>query len=282
MDSVCSFLFEDLDIRGARVLLGPAWRDMTAGRGYPPPVRELLGQMAAVTTLIGSNLKTPGRLSFHLQGSGPVRLLVVDCDQQLRLRGTATAGADVAAAAVPALLGDGQLALTLQTEGGRPPYQSIVPLAGDSVAGVFEHYLSQSEQAPAQLALHADDMHAAGLLLQKLPDADRRDPDGWNRIGLLAGTLRPQELLLPMDDLLTRLFSQETVRLFPPRPVTYHCPRDEAKVLAMLSTLGRDEVEKMLAETGEVHIHDDICNQDYRFGPEVLERLFASPSRTIH
>ncbi len=65
MDSVSGFLFEDLDIRGALVLLGPAWREMHANRGYSPTVRDLLGQLAAVTTLIGSNLKVPGHLSFH-------------------------------------------------------------------------------------------------------------------------------------------------------------------------------------------------------------------------
>lgn len=282
MDTVSGFLFEELDIRGARVLLGPTWREMHAGRGYGPVVRDLLGQLAAVTTLIGSNLKAPGHLRFHLQGRGPVRMLVVDCDQQLRLRGMAKAADEVAAAPVPALLGNGQLALTLQIEGSGRPYQSIVPLVGNSLAAIFEHYLTQSEQSPARLCLHADGMHAAGLLLQKLPEADRRDPDGWNRIQLLAETLRPEELILPVDALLTKLFSQETVRLFKPRLVAYHCPRDEAKILAMLSTLGRDEVEKILAEAGEVLIHDDICNQDYRFGREVLDQLFASPSRSIH
>ena len=282
MDSARGFLFEDLDIRGVRVLLGPAWRSMQADRNYPPTVRDLLGQLAAVTTLIGSNLKAPGHLGFHLQGHGPVRLLVVDCDQQLRLRGMAKAAEPVVEAPVPTLLGDGQLALTLQVEGNAKPYQSIVPLVGDSVAAIFEHYLTQSEQSPARLWLHADGIHAAGLLLQKLPEADRRDADGWQRIQRLAETLRPEELSLPAEDLLTRLFSQEAVRLFASRAVAYHCPRDEAKVLAMLSTLGRDEVEKMIAADGEVVIRDDICNQDYRFGPEVLNRLFASPSRSIH
>ncbi len=281
MDSVSGFLFEDLDIRGAQVLLGPAWREMHASRGYAPTVRDLLGQLAAVTTLIGSNLKVPGHLSFHLQGHGPVRMLVVDCDQQLRLRGMAKAAADVVPANAPTLLGDGRLALSLQIEGARP-YQSIVPLAGDSIAAIFEHYLTQSEQSPARLWLQADGAHAGGLFLQKLPEADRRDPDGWNRVQQLAGTLRPGELALPAKDLLTRLFSQETVRLFEPRPVAFHCPRDEGKVLAMLSTLGREEVESMLAVEGEIHIHDDICHQDYRFGREVLDRLFPSPSSSIH
>ena len=89
MDAVERFLFEDLDIRGALVRLGPAWRQMHAGRGYADAARDLLGELTAVTALIGCNLKTPGRLTFHLRGHGPVRLLVVDCDERLRIRGLA-------------------------------------------------------------------------------------------------------------------------------------------------------------------------------------------------
>lgn len=282
MDRVRSFLFEDLDIRGALVLLGPSWREMQAGRRYAPAVRDMLGELAAVTALVASNLKAPGRLTFHLQGQGPVRMLVVDCDERLRLRGVAKAPEDTAAAPVPVLLGDGKLALTLQLNTSKQPYQSFVPLEGDTTAAIFEHYLTQSEQSPARLWLHADGAHACGLFLQKLPDADRRDADGWNRVQMLADTLRPAELSLPAEDLLTRLFGQETIRLFDPRPVSYHCPRDEEKVRGMLAILGREEVAKVLAEQGEIAIHDDICNQDYRFGPEVLEQLFAAPSRTLH
>lgn len=282
MDSVRRFLFENLDIRGALVLLGPAWRQMYAGRDYADAARQLLGELAAVAAIIGSTLKTPGRLTFHLRGHGPVRLLVVDCDEQLRLRGLAKAPPDLTAAPMSALFGDGQLALTLDTNASGQPYQSIVSLVGDSVATVFEHYLMQSEQAPARLWLMADAGHACGLFLQKLPDADRRDPDGWNRVQQLTATVTAAELALPPDILLTRLFAEEDVRLFEPRTVSYHCPRDEAKVLDMLRSLGRAEVEATLAEHGEIVIHDDVCNQEYRFGAEVLDLLFASAARTLH
>lgn len=281
MDTVRPFLFEDLDIRGACVLLGPAWREMHAGRGYAPAVRDLLGELAAVTALIGSNLKAPGRLTFHLQGHGPVRMLVVDCDERLRMRGVAKAPADTAPAPVPQLFGDGRLTLTLQVEAASQPYQSLVPLEGGGVAAIFEHYLTRSEQSPTRLWLAADGAHACGLFLQRLPGADQRDPDGWNRIQRLAETVQPGELALPAETLLTRLFGEETIRLFNPRPVAYHCPRDEEKVLGMLQALGRDEVEQMLAETGEIAVRDDICNHEYRFGPEVLAQLFDAP-RTLH
>ena len=55
MDSVHGFLLEELDIRGVLVQLGPSWAAMTSRRNYAAPVRELLGELAAVTALIGRN-----------------------------------------------------------------------------------------------------------------------------------------------------------------------------------------------------------------------------------
>ena len=282
MDAVRRFLFEDLNLRGALVQLGPCWHEMQARRDYEEPVRDLLGELAAVTALIGSNLKSPGRLTFQLQGHGPVKLLVVDCDERLRLRGLAKTREAVAPGPLPQLLGDGQLMLTLQTDNADQPYQSFVPLEGDTMAAVFEHYLQSSEQTPTRLWLAAGERHASGLFLQKLPGADERDEDGWNRVQMLAQTLRADELALPAETLLGRLFPEETLRLFDPLPVSYHCPRDEEKVLDMLRALGRDEIEEALAEQGGLAIHDDICQHEYRFGPEVIKRLFSTDGRILH
>jgi molecular chaperone Hsp33 len=275
MDSVRRFLFEDLDIRGAIVALGNTWHEMHSGRDLPPTVNALLGELAAVTALIAGNLKTPGRITFQLQGHGLVSLLLVDCDEQLRLRGTARhkVGAGETAAFTQ-LLGNGQLVLTLHTNIG-DPWQSIVPLVGDNLTEVFEHYLVQSEQQPAKLFLSASDDFAGGLFLQKLPKADHMDADGWYRLMHLAATLKPAELATPVANLLMDLFPEENIRLFDPRPVRYHCPRDEDKVLAMLKSLGRAEVEAALAEQGEVAIEDDICRQRYRYGPEIVTKLFG-------
>jgi molecular chaperone Hsp33 len=295
MDIVQRFLFEELDIRGSVVQLGPAWRALRNVHAYTPETRALLGELAAVTTLIGSNLKTPGRLRFQLQGQGPISLLMMDCDEQLRLRGmargaiatSATEAIATSAAVSPAptfsihdLLGDGQLLLTLQPANAAP-YQSLVPNDGDSIAEIFEHYLTQSEQQPSRLWLMADAHHACGLFLQKLPDADLRDDDGWRRITHLATTLQPAELTLPPENLLNRLFHDETIRLFSPRSVTWHCPRDEEKIRNLLLTMGRDEVAEILAERGEIAITDEICGHEYRFGPAILDELFP-PARLLH
>ncbi len=288
-DTVTRFLFEGLDIRGALVHLGPSWQSLQQGRGYGPVEARLLGEMAAVTVLIAAQLKQPGRLTFQLRGGGPISLLVMDCDEQLRLRGMARAVANLAPAPVPQLLGadqGGQLMLNLDFPVARQPYQSFVPLEGDSIASIFEHYLEQSEQQAARLFLAASDQAACCLFLQKLPGADALDPDGWDRISHLAATVKEAELLeLDAATLLGRLFHEEIlqgeqsgkgVRLYDPRPVTHHCPEDREKVEGMLLSLGREEAEAVLAEHGEILVKDDICNREYRFSKEDVARLFAS------
>lgn len=281
------FLLDDLDIRGALVRLGPVWQQMLAGRDYPAPVARLLGEMSATTLLIGGNLKQPGRITFQLRGSGPVSLLVIDCNERLHIRGMAKCDEAVPAAQLtgnaPDLLGHGQLLLSLDLPSMREPYQSFVPLDGNSIAEIFEHYLKQSEQQPARFFLAADEHGAAGLFLQKLPGADERDADGWARIEHLASTVKPEELLgLPAEELLLRLFHEETVRVFDPRPVVHDCPEDWEKVRSMLRSLGRAEVDSILQEHGEVLIKDDICNREYRFDAQAIEELFRENPPTLH
>lgn len=289
MDSVHRFLLEDIDIRGVLVQLGPTWAAMTIRRNYAAPVRDLLGELAAVTALLGSNLKAPGRLSFQLQGHGLVSMLVMDCNERLQLRGMAKSELAAEAhsavsnvAGVRDLLGDGQLVLTLQPSTAQTPYQSIVPITGGTLAEIFEHYLAQSEQQPARLWLAATADAACGLFLQKLPNADVLDPDGWNRIEQIAATVHPEELALPPETLLTRLFSAEKVRLYEPRPAVWHCPRDEEKVRNMLLSMGREELEAILADAEMIAIEDEICGHEYRFDAAIIDELFPPDGRLLH
>jgi molecular chaperone Hsp33 len=281
-DFVQRFLFEGLDIRGAFVRLDQCWQSMLAGRMYAQPVARLLGEMAAVTALIGGQMKQAGRLTLQLRGQGPVKRLVMDCNELLQMRGMAHADLQVPDVSVTELLGvahGGQLLLSLDLPLANQPYQSYVPLVGKSMAEIFEHYLEQSEQHASRLFLQANDNTASCLFLQKLPLADQKDVDGWDRVTHLANTVKPEELLeLGCEELITRLFHEEIeqggVRIYDPRVVSYHCPEDWEKVRGMLIGLGPDEVEAILTELGEIVILDDICNREYRFSAAEVAELF--------
>jgi molecular chaperone Hsp33 len=275
-DYVQRFLFEDLDIRGRLVCLTGAWQRMLDGRDYPEDIALLLGHTTALNVLLGANQKGSGRVTLQVQGSGPVKLLVSDCTSELRIRGMASFDPfEGSAENERSLLGDGRLSVTLEDLKSGRLYQSLVPLEGDNLEEIFVHYLAQSEQMPAFLRLFADSGALCGLLLEKLPRADSRDPDGWNRITHLASTLALDETRDAQPyDLLTRLFPEELMRVFRLYAVEYHCPYDEGKVKDMLRGLGRKEVEAILAEQGEVVIRNEMCNHEYRFDARAIAELF--------
>ena len=273
-DYVQRFLFENLDVRGRLVCLTGAWKRMTEGRAYPPHIAELLGQSTALAAMLGANQKDVGRITLQVQGSGPIKLLVADCTPDLKIRGMAHHEGD-ASMENPAL-GDGRLALTFENLSSGQIYQSLVPLEGDSMAEIFQNYLQRSEQRVSFLRLLADGDAICGLLLEKLPGADARDADGWNRVTHLAATLGLAETVnIQPYDLLVRLFPEELLRVFRIDPVEYHCPFNVENVERVLRGLGRDEVESILAERGEVVIKNEMCNHEYRFDRDAVETLFA-------
>ena len=82
---------------------------------------------------------------------------------------------------------------------------------------------------------------------------------------------------LSAEEILIRLFHQETVRLLDAREVTHEWPQAWDKVRDMLRSLGRAELDAMLAEHGEILIHDDLSNHEYRFDADDVAALFAEP-----
>ena len=276
-DYVQRFLFENLDIRGRLVCLTGAWQRMLDGRDYPEDIAALLGHTTALNVLLGANQKGSGRVTLQVQGTGPVKLLVSDCTAELQIRGMAQYEKEkVVPSNERELLGDGRLSVTLEDMKSGQFYQSLVPLEGETLEQIFEHYLAQSEQTIAFLRLKADSGALCGLLLEKLPQADARDPDGWNRVTHLASTLTLEETRDAQPyDLLTRVFPEELMRVFRLYAVEYHCPYDETKVKEMLRGLGRKEVEAILAEQGEVVIRNEMCNHEYRFDARAIAELFA-------
>jgi len=269
-DYVQRFLFESLEVRGRLVCLSGAWQRMLEGRAYPASVAQLLGHATALAVLLGANQKDMGRVTLQVQGSGPVKLLVADCTADLRIRGMAQHEGEDAS------IGEGKLAVTYEDVASGQLYQSLVPLEGGSLAEIFENYLRRSEQRESFLRLQAGGDALCGLLLEKLPGADAKDADGWNRVKMLGSTLRLADTIGAQPyDILVRLFPEELLRVFRLYPVEYHCPWNPASVERVLRSLGRPEVESILAEQGEVRIRNEMCNHEYRFDRAAVKALFA-------
>jgi molecular chaperone Hsp33 len=296
-DALQKFIFDNAAVRGEFVEISDTWREIQARHNYPPAVKTVLGEMVAAAALLSANLKFNGAIIMQIHGDGPVRLLVVECDSDLRLRATAklTEGAQVADdASLTELLnahGKGRFVITLDPSDkmpGQQPYQGIVPLDGEDMATVIENYMLRSEQLDTRLWLAADAQVSRGLLLQKLPRhsgkddqvqqaSEAEDLETWNRAVMLASTLKQEELLsTDIQTLMNRLFWEETVRVFDPQHPQFHCSCTREKVGNMLKMLGQDEVDDALNELGHLGINCDFCGKHYDFDKVDCVQLFVS------
>lgn len=288
-DRLLKFMFHGAPVRGELVRVADAWREMTAHHRYPAPVKRLLGEMVAAAALLASNIKFNGALVMQVHGDGPVKLLVVECQPDLTLRATAKFSEQAVAsgATMRELInrsGRGRFAITLDPRDpvpGQQPYQGIVPLDGDSMAEVLESYMRQSEQLETRLVLAADEDVSAGLLLQRLPDSGGKagdiDEDAWDRVTALGATLSAEELLrLSPENLARRLYSQEILNHQATLAPRFACRCSRERIGRMLVSLGREEVDSIIAELATVTVTCDFCGREYAFDAVDVAQVFAS------
>lgn len=203
------------------------------------------------------------------------------------------------------MLGGGRFGMLIDQGPGTPPYQGITPIAGDSLADCAATYFAQSEQLPTRFALamgealapgEAPRWRAGGIMLQHMPAAsphakqeptgfdgllaaadmlDGDEADNWARTGFLLDTVEETELIGPHvgpDQLLLRLFHEETPRVFDPQPVRFGCTCGPEKVIRSLSIYTPDELATMTTPEGKITADCQFCGAHYEFDPEELGR----------
>ncbi|WP_333682232.1 Hsp33 family molecular chaperone HslO [Dyella sp.] len=280
-DVLHRFLLERAGVRGVIVRLGPAWREVAGRADYPAPLLDLLGQTLAASALLTGNIKFEGALSVELKSQGALRLLFAECTDAGRLRGLARWNAEIPASLTLNELPQALMAITIGKAERGQRYQGLVDLNHPDLAGALENYFQQSEQLPARFVLAANEQHAVGLMLQKVPgegghDA-QHDEDGWPRVEHLTATLGRDELLgTQPEELLYRLYHEETVQLFKPRPLAFGCSCSRERVEAMLRSLGRAEIEATLeAQQGTIEVTCEFCARTYHFDRVDAEHLLS-------
>lgn len=277
-DQIQRILFDQIDVRGVVAGLEHSYQEVLARHDYPPVLQRLLGEMLAAVSMLGSTLKFAGRLLLQAQGEGEVRLLMAECNHRHELRALARYEGDVADdLAFNELLVNGRIALTIEPESGQR-YQGVVPLEGATLAQCLQSYFEQSEQLGTSIQLVADGQRAAGLMLQVLP-AEGKGDDDWQRISMLASTLKDSELLeLENEQLLYRLFHEETCRLYDPQAVCFKCDCSRERSAEVLKYMNEDELLDILAQQdGVIDVGCQFCNQGYRFDEADIRALFQTP-----
>lgn len=277
-DQLLRFLFRERDVRGEVVKVAESLDQMLRNHDYAHPVKQLLAELVAATSLLTATLKFEGDIAVQIQGDGPIRFAAVNGNHRQEFRGVVRMQKEISGDSFRELIGEGYLLVTITpTQGER--YQGVIPLTGDTLTSTLEAYFAQSEQLPTRLYLHTDfstdRSSAAGMLLQVLPvDPDKARED-FQHIVALADTLTATELLtLPPEESLYRLFHQEIVELFTPQPVRFVCGCSHEKCASAIVSLGQAIIVEHIAE-GKLDISCEYCNTTYHFNADQLTALLT-------
>jgi molecular chaperone Hsp33 len=216
MNTINRFLFKDLDIRGQHLSLIDTWQELIQNRGYSVPVRQLFGELSALAIFLANGIKHKGKLTLQVQGSGIVSLLLVEVTSDLKIRGMVRSDGTIEEDdSLDKILGEGQIVATLYNSQTDHSFQSLVPINQKGLIETFEDYFFQSEQLESRLWVSSTQENLCAMLLQKMPEADQHDSEGWHRVGTLSDTITQDELnSLDAESLLHRLFHEETLQLF--------------------------------------------------------------------
>ena len=290
-DLVAAFQIEGWPLRGRIVRLGGAIDEVLTRHDYPEPVANLLGEACALAALVGSSLKFEGRLIVQAQGDGPVSLVVADYDTTGGLRGycsfdakrLAEVSGGFARPGARTLLGSGVFIMTIDQGPDTDRYQGITAIEGETLALCAEQYFAQSEQTPTRVRLsvgQADtgegmSWRAGGILIQNVASDEARGSteDVWERAQALFATTGEDELIdptLPGETLLYRLFHEDGVRLFEPRPLRAFCRCSPERVASVVRSFSDEERTAMREPDGKIHVTCEYCSRTYELEPEIV------------
>ena len=272
-DHVTPFIFESLPVRGALIHMARSWRRMLRDHDYNAIVQETLGHAAAATGLIAQSLKFDGAVTLQIQGTGDLRMLVMQCTSDHEMRGMATLAPEIAAGTYAELIENAHCAITVDS--GERPYQGIVEVNQTSLAASLQNYFERSVQVPSHLVLLSDASLAAGILLQQMP-GQRIDADDWNRLGFLAATLKIGDFdSADAMELIGKLFAEDDVRVFPGSDVVFNCRCSQRRAEEVLRMLGEEETRQALEEQGDIEVICEYCGRRRQFDSVDVTQLFA-------
>ncbi len=253
-----------------------------------PTATVALGRALTAAVLMSGLLKVGQRVALKWEGTGPLGKIIVEADAKGRARGY-VGNPDVD---LPLIQGEPDVAgaiggaglLTVVRDLLLPELaQGVVHLVSSDISGDLAYFLETSDQVPSAVEigvkLNEDGSvaEAGGILIQPFPPYDpavigrlkERLQEMPPIVTLLGGGQKPEAIL---DEVFTGI--QHT--LLSKYPVRFECNCSREQTMALLASLGRDEIEEILNNEGQAIINCQFCHEEYTFDRDDLETILAA------
>lgn len=224
-------------------------------------------------------------LTLQVNGDGPVGGLTVTADSAGNVKGYANAPQAMmppnanGKLDVGGVIGNGYLTV-IKDMGMKEPYSSQVALQSGEIGNDLTYYFAASEQVPSCVALgvlmekNNTVKQAGGFIIQLMPFAQEEVIKKLEeKISTIASVTSMLDEGNAPEQILELVLGDMELEITEKTPVQFKCNCTKERVEKVLLSLGKKELEEMIAEGEEVKLHCHFCNKDYGFSVEELKAL---------
>jgi molecular chaperone Hsp33 len=251
-----------------------------------PVATAALGRLLTAGAMMGTMMKgEKDLLTLQIKGSGPIGGVTVTADSLGRVKGyvdhpdvilhaNEKGKLDVAKA-----VGQGMLRV-IRDMGMKEPYVGQTVLQTSEIAEDLTYYFATSEQVPSSVGLgvlmERDNTvkQAGGFIIQLMPFTDEKIIDALEK--KLAGITSVTAMLdagMTPEQILEQILGEFGLEITDTVPTQFYCNCSRERVEKALVSIGKKELQTMIADGKPVNLNCHFCNTDYEFGVEDLKRI---------
>lgn len=243
-----------------------------------PVVTAALGRLLTAGAIMGAMSKNESDvLTLQIQCSGPIGGLTVTANGKAQVKGyvnhpdidlppNALGKLDVGKAVDLGVLS------VIKDLGLKDPYVGQTNLVTGEIAEDLTYYFATSEQIPTSVALgvlvdtDSTVMHAGGFIIQLLPFAEEElISDLEERLKNFSSVTTLLNQGMTPEEMMTKLFDGYDIQFNEPVTPVYQCDCSKEKVYRAVASIGKKDIEELIAENKPVEVKCHFCNRQYVF-----------------
>ncbi|MCP3032139.1 Hsp33 family molecular chaperone HslO [Halobacillus sp. A1] len=248
-----------------------------------------LGRTLTISTMMGAMLKGEDKLTVKVEGDGPIGAIIADANPKGQVRGylknphvdfdlNDKGKLDVAQA-----VGTSGTLSIVKDLGMRDHFTGQVPIVSGEISEDFTYYFANSEQVPsavgAGVLVNTDHtiLAAGGFIIQMMPGADDETTSAIEKrlteIPPISTMVRDGK---SPEEILEALVGKDQLKILDTMPVEFNCHCSRERVEMAISSLGDEEIQRMIEEDQGAEAKCHFCNEAYNFDEKDLKELQSS------
>lgn len=251
-----------------------------------PVVTAALGRLMMGGVMMGAMLKGENDLlTLQVSGDGPIKGMTVTADAKGNVKGyaiepqvmlppNAAGKLDVGGA-----VGSGMLRV-IKDMGLKEPYVGQTVLQTGEIAEDLTYYFATSEQVPSCVGLgvlmEKDNTvkQAGGFVIQLMPFTEdeviSKLEENIKKFPSVTSVLDEGKTA---EEMLGILLDGLDMEITDTMPAQFYCNCDKKRVEKAIISIGKKDIEEMIAENKDIEVNCHFCNTSYTFSVEELKEM---------